>query len=125
MENDPLDLLEKQGIPSSNDNSMDLLSTRPSKVSQNNQVMSPNEMNIIQRIGRNITNPQTRPIGLTPFGIVLSSMGIPEENILPVVGGIVGGMAGARVGQTSLGVGAGTGNLSQQAIKKLARGGDD
>lgn len=102
-----------------------LLTNPPSQ--QNNNSIQPNEMNIIQRIGKNISSPETRPIGLTPFGVVLSSFGIPEENILPVVGGILGGMGGSRIGQTSVGVGLGTGagNLAQQAIKKLARGGND
>jgi len=73
------------------------------------------EPSMVEKIGRNLTLKETRPIGILPgVGLAMSAAGIPEEEAFPMVGQIAGtpGGFGGSVGGATLG----------QAAKQVARG---
>lgn len=79
---------------------------------------------MMEKIGTNLTSPETKSLGLTGgLGVLLSGAGVPEEDILPAVGQGIGGMASGFTGAGLLGAtgGAVAGQGIKQLIKK-ARG---
>lgn len=72
--------------------------------------------NFFSNIQKNLTAKETRPIGvLGPAGVISSAAGIPEENLLPMVGQI----AGNRFGMPGSVAGATIGQAARQAVQPL------
>jgi hypothetical protein len=77
---------------------------------------------IIEKLGRNLTQKETRPLGLLGgVGVGMSAAGIPEEEALPMAGQMVGSMASGFPGAGILGAagGASVGQLVEQSLKPL------
>lgn len=75
---------------------------------------------VIERIGTNLTAPETKPLGVAGgLGVALSAAGIPEENILPAIGQGVGGMASGFPGAGL--AGATGGAVAGQGLKQLLK----
>lgn len=77
---------------------------------------------LAQKIGTNLTSKKTGPLGvLGGAGVVLGASGIPEEDVLPMVGQGVGGMATGFTGSGFLGAttGATLGQGARQVFKTL------
>lgn len=78
------------------------------------------------RILENLSNPRTRMLtpGLAQFA--MSAAGIPEEEALIPIGAIAGGFLASRFGRPNIGagVGAASGDLLKQFVKKNVRGED-
>lgn len=78
----------------------------------------------LERMGRNLTQKETRPLGLTPISGALSALGIAEEDIFPAVGQVAGGYLGSKVPLPASGtIGATTGAVGGQYVRQLVRKG--
>src|SRR3990167_1052245 len=70
-----------------------------------------------ERIVKNLTSPETKPLGITgPMGLVASALGHKEEDVLPMVGQAVGGGLGGFLGATG---GSMLGRTASEAVAPL------
>ena len=73
-----------------------------------------------EKIGTNLSSPETRPLGLTGgLGVAMSAIGVPEEDILPAVGQGVGGLASGFTGAGT--IGATSGAMVGQGLKQTMK----
>ena len=79
---------------------------------------------MLERVGKNLTQQSTRPLGLLGgVGVAMSAAGVPEEEAFPIIGQGVGGMASGFTGVGLLGAtGGATVGQGLRQLSKKSRG---